>query len=48
MLQDLGPMYVKLGQIASSQVQALPAEWLDELGKLQNTVPPFPGDVRGP
>jgi ubiquinone biosynthesis protein len=45
MLQDLGPMYVKLGQIASSQVQALPPEWTEELGKLQNTVPPFPGDA---
>lgn len=45
MLQDLGPMYVKLGQIASSQVQALPQEWLTELGKLQNTVPPFPAET---
>ncbi|MGL4649205.1 MAG: AarF/UbiB family protein, partial [Caldilineaceae bacterium] len=45
MLQELGPMYVKLGQIASSQVQALPQEWLVELGKLQNTVPPFSPEV---
>lgn len=45
MLQELGPMYVKLGQIASSQVQALPPEWTEELGKLQNNVPPFPADV---
>jgi ubiquinone biosynthesis protein len=42
MLEQLGPMYVKLGQIVSSQSTALPAEWRDELDKLQSTVSPFP------
>ncbi len=42
MLQQLGPTYVKLGQMASSRSDALPPEWREELDKLQNTVPPFP------
>jgi ubiquinone biosynthesis protein len=42
MLQQLGPTYVKIGQMVSSRAEALPAEWQDELAKLQNTVPPFP------
>lgn len=41
MLQQLGPTYVKLGQIMASQ-SSLPEEWTEELAKLQNTVPPFP------
>ncbi len=43
MLQELGPTYVKLGQIVSSQSQALPAEWDRELAKLQSDVQPFSG-----
>ncbi|HMN26519.1 MAG TPA: AarF/UbiB family protein [Caldilineaceae bacterium] len=42
MLQELGPVYVKMGQIASSQTQALPKNWEEELSKLQSNVPPFP------
>jgi ubiquinone biosynthesis protein len=42
MLEQLGPMYVKLGQIVSSQATALPEEWRRELDKLQSTVSPFP------
>jgi ubiquinone biosynthesis protein len=42
MLQQLGPTYVKIGQIASSQAGTMPAEWSTELAKLQNTVEPFP------
>jgi ubiquinone biosynthesis protein len=42
MLEQLGPMYVKLGQIVSSQATTLPEEWRRELDKLQSTVPPFP------
>jgi ubiquinone biosynthesis protein len=44
MLQQLGPMYVKLGQIVSSQGESLPEEWHQELDKLQSTVAPFPYD----
>jgi ubiquinone biosynthesis protein len=42
MLQQLGPTYVKLGQMASSRADALPPDWRVELEHLQNTVPPFP------
>ena len=41
LLEDLGPTYVKLGQILSSQGRALPAGWEDELAKLQSEVRPF-------
>jgi len=41
MLEDLGPTYVKLGQIVSSQGRALPREWEEELEKLQSDVRPF-------
>ena len=44
MLQQLGPTYVKIGQIASSQAGSMPKDWADELAKLQNTVAPFPFD----
>jgi ubiquinone biosynthesis protein len=41
LLEDLGPTYVKLGQIVSSQGRALPREWEEELEKLQSDVRPF-------
>jgi ubiquinone biosynthesis protein len=41
MLQELGPTYVKMGQIISSRAEVLPAEWMYELNKLQSNVPPF-------
>jgi ubiquinone biosynthesis protein len=42
LLQDLGPTYVKIGQMLSSRAEALPSEWAAELARLQNTVAPFP------
>ena len=42
MLEELGPTYVKMGQIVSSQASVIPAEWEVELEKLQSDVPPFP------
>ena len=44
MLEELGPTYVKIGQIVSSQASALPADWATELARLQDAVPPFPAD----
>jgi len=44
LLQDLGPHYVKIGQMASSRPELLPAEYIEELAKLQSTVRPFPYD----
>ena len=42
MLEELGPTYVKLGQLLSSRSGFLSAAWTDELAKLQDSVPPFP------
>lgn len=42
MLQELGPTYVKLGQIVSSRADTLPEEWQAELARLQSHVRPFP------
>ena len=42
MLEELGPTYVKMGQIVSSQASVIPDEWEVELEKLQSEVPPFP------
>ncbi len=42
MLQDLGPTYVKLGQMIASRSEMLPEEWEAELSKLQSEVDPFP------
>jgi ubiquinone biosynthesis protein len=42
MLQDLGPTYVKMGQIVSSRAEVLPPDWEVEFTKLQSDVPPFP------
>ncbi|SHJ80542.1 ABC1 kinase family protein [Propionispora hippei] len=42
LLEQLGPTYVKLGQIASTRPDLLPAEIIAELEKLQDNVPGFP------
>jgi ubiquinone biosynthesis protein len=39
-LQDLGPSFIKLGQIASTRPDVLPPEVIGELKKLQENVPP--------
>ncbi|MCP1583534.1 ubiquinone biosynthesis protein [Pseudoxanthomonas mexicana] len=44
-LQDLGPTFVKLGQVLATRVDLLPPAWIDELGKLQNAVPALPWDT---
>jgi ubiquinone biosynthesis protein len=41
-LEDLGPSFVKLGQIASTRPDVLPADVILELKKLQDAVPPVP------
>lgn len=41
-LQDLGPCFIKLGQIASTRPDVIPAEIITELRKLQDNVPPVP------
>lgn len=41
-LEDLGPTYIKLGQIMSLHSDILPKRYCDELMKLQSEVPPMP------
>lgn len=42
MLEELGPTFVKLGQIASTRPDQVPAGMIEELQKLQDHVKPFP------
>jgi ubiquinone biosynthesis protein len=44
-LEELGPVFVKLGQALSTRPDLLPADIAAELSKLQDQVPPFPGEV---
>jgi len=41
---SLGPVYIKLGQWLSSRADILPQPYLEELAKLQDSVPPSPFD----
>ena len=41
-LEELGPTFIKLGQIASTRADLLPADWVEEFKKLQDMVPPVP------
>lgn len=42
-LEDLGPIFIKFGQILSTRRDLLPDDLAKELAKLQDRVPPFPG-----
>jgi len=42
-LEELGPIWVKFGQALSTRRDLLPEDIADELEKLQDRVPPFPG-----
>ncbi|MBV8032670.1 MAG: ubiquinone biosynthesis regulatory protein kinase UbiB [Betaproteobacteria bacterium] len=42
-LEALGPIFVKFGQVLSTRRDLLPIDIADELAKLQDRVPPFPG-----
>ena len=43
LLEELGPLFVKLGQMLSTRRDLLPDDIIEELSKLQDHVPPFPG-----
>ncbi len=41
LLGELGPTYIKLGQVLSMRSDLLPADWIKALGKLQDKAPPI-------
>lgn len=43
--EELGPIFVKLGQIISTRRDLLPADIADELALLQDQVAPFPNEL---
>ncbi len=44
-LEDLGPIFVKFGQILSTRRDLLPTDYADELARLQDRVPPFSAET---
>lgn len=43
-LEELGPTFVKLGQVMATRVDMFPPNWIAEFEKLQSGVPPVPFD----
>ncbi len=43
-LEELGPVFVKFGQLLSTRPDLLPEDIAEELSRLQDRVPPFPGE----
>lgn len=41
-LEEMGPSFVKLGQVLATRVDLFPPEWITEFGKLQNQAPEVP------
>ncbi len=44
-LEELGPTYIKLGQVLATRVDMFPPEWITEFEKLQSHAPAVPFDV---
>lgn len=41
-LEELGPTFIKLGQVLATRVDLFEPEWIAEFGKLQDSAPPLP------
>lgn len=44
-LEDLGPTFIKFGQVMSTRPDLVPAPMIAELQRLQESVPPFPSEL---
>lgn len=47
-LTDLGPTFVKLGQVLATRVDVFPPAWIEEFERLHSHVPPVPFDELRP
>jgi ubiquinone biosynthesis protein len=45
LLNELGPTYIKLGQVLSTRADIMPAAFIEELSLLQDRVTPFPVEL---
>lgn len=43
-LEELGPAFIKLGQMIGNRPDLIPADWAAALERLQDAVPPFPAE----
>ncbi len=41
-LEELGPTFIKIGQVLSTRPDLLPPDYIEELSKLQDAAPPIP------
>lgn len=44
-LEELGPIFIKAGQVISTRTDLLPDDVAEEIAKLQDRVPPFSGQI---
>jgi ubiquinone biosynthesis protein len=47
-LEELGPTFIKFGQLLATRVDMFPPRWIDEFEKLHSQVPAVPYDVLHP